>query len=144
MTSQVEPTLHGKAAQSVRTNPKRLAEIELWRTDLRVLLRVLQDSRTPWYASALMFCVLLWGAMPVDPLPDVIPLAGIADDVTVFLIIRSAVYRMIPDEIIDYHTEIVAESKRIRFGPARAVASIVVVQILLIFVALGAFGLLLV
>lgn len=121
----------------VRRDPQRVAEMEQWQDDLRVLLRCLQDSRTPWYASVLMLGVLAWGAVPVDPLPDMIPLAGIVDDATVFLIVRSAVYRVIPNEVIDFHTEVVAEKSRFQFGPSRAVGSIAVLQIIVIVAVFG-------
>lgn len=123
----------------VRRDPQRVAEMEQWRDDLRVLLRCLRDSRTPWYASALMFGVLVWGAIPVDPLPDMIPLAGIVDDATVFLIVRSAVYRVIPNEIVDFHTEVVAEKSRFQFGPTKVVGSLAVLQILVIIAIFGGF-----
>ncbi|WP_191965528.1 MULTISPECIES: YkvA family protein [Haloferax] len=128
------------AAAQEQEQIQRLAQIEMWRGDLRVLLRVLQDSRTPWYASALMAGVLLWGLLPVDPLPDIVPLAGIIDDAGVFLIIRAAIYRLVPNEIVDQHAEVIANTKKHRFGPAKAVASIAVLQVVLIVVVLGAFG----
>lgn len=84
-----------------------------------------------------MLGVLAWGAIPVDPVPDMIPLVGIIDDATVFMIVRQAVYKLIPDEVVDFHTEVVKEKSRFRFGPAKAVGSVVVVQILIIFVLLG-------
>ena len=135
MSSPVETQQNGDGLS--RQNPQRLAEIEMWRGDLRVLLRILQDSRTPRYASGLMFGVLLWGVLPIDPLPDAIPLGGIVDDAGVFLIVRAGVYRLIPDEIVDFHTEVVAEKSNIRFGPTRAVASIIVLQIVVIIAVLG-------
>jgi hypothetical protein len=87
-----------------------------------------------------MLGVLLWGAMPVDPLPDAIPLAGIADDATVFLIVRAAVYRLIPDDIIDYHAEVVSEKSRFQFGPMKAIGAVVLLQIVVVVALLGAAG----
>lgn len=129
-----------KTGSKTNQDPKRVAEKEQWRNDLRVLLRCLQDSRSPWYASALMLGVLAWGVMPVDPIPDAIPLAGIVDDATVFLIIRSAVYGLIPEEVIDFHTNVVEEKSRFRFGPAKAVGSVAVIQLLVVVVLLGGFA----
>lgn len=132
MDSQTE-----EGESQVRRDPQRVAEMEQWRDDLRVLLRCLRDSRTPWYASALMLGVLVWGAIPVDPLPDVIPLAGIVDDATVFMIVRAGVYRVIPNEVVNFHAEVVAEKSRFHVGPMKAVGSVAVVQILVIMVILG-------
>lgn len=134
MASQVGTAVGGEAA---RDDPKRVAEMEQWRGDLRVLIRCLQDSRTPWYATVLMLSVLAWGVMPVDPIPDVIPLAGIVDDATVFMIVRSGVYSVIPDDVADFHTQVVAEKSRVRFGPARAVGAVAVLQVALIVGLLG-------
>jgi len=84
-----------------------------------------------------MLGVLIWGAIPVDPLPDAIPLVGIIDDATVFLIVRAAVYQVIPDDVVEFHTEVVEEKSRFRFGPVKAVGSIAIIQILVIAVILG-------
>lgn len=136
MTLQTTSRSSEMATAQEREQIQRLAQIEMWRGDLRVL----QDSRTPWYASALMAGVLLWGLLPVDPLPDIVPLAGIIDDSGVFLIIRAAIYRLVPNEIVDQHAEVIANTKKHRVGPAKAVASIAVLQVVLIVVVLGAFG----
>lgn len=138
MDSQAGRGNGGENSDSASENPERLADIEVWRGDLRVLLRILQDSRTPRYASALMIGVLLWGAMPVDPLPDAIPLAGIIDDATVFLIVRAGIYRLVPNEIIEHHAEVVSKKSKFRFGPVRAVASIAIIQVVLVVGVLGA------
>lgn len=84
-----------------------------------------------------MLGVLGWGAIPVDPLPDMIPLVGIVDDATVFLIVRSAVYSLFPDEVVEFHTDVVKEKSRFRLGPARAVGGIAVVQVFVVVALLG-------
>lgn len=84
-----------------------------------------------------MLGVLAWGAIPVDPLPDMIPLVGIVDDAMIFLIVRSAVYRLVPDEIVDFHTNVVREKSRFRLGPARAVGGIVITQVCVVLALLG-------
>jgi hypothetical protein len=86
-----------------------------------------------------MLGVLAWGAIPVDPLPDVIPLVGIVDDAGVFLIVRAAVYGIIPDEVIDFHTEVVSAKSQFQFGPMKAVGSLAIIQILLIVILVGGF-----
>lgn len=124
-------------SRSVRKNPKRVAEMEMWRNDLRVLIRILQDKETPRYAIVLMIGVLAWGLIPIDPLPDIIPLVGIIDDATVFLIVRAGVYRSIPDEVIEYHTEIVREKSKFRFDHKRAVGSLMIVQVIVVLLIVG-------
>lgn len=130
MASEGVASRGGEGESEPQQDPKRVAEMEQWRDDLRVLIRCLRDSQTPWYASALMLGVLAWGAIPVDPLPDFIPLAGIVDDATVFLIVRMGVYSVIPNEVVEFHTEVVAEKSRFKLGPMKVVASIAVLQIL--------------
>lgn len=120
-----------------RKDPKRVAEIEMWRDDLRVLIRILQDKETPRHAALLMAGVLLWGLIPIDPVPDYIPLVGIIDDATVFLIVRAGVYRTISEDVIDYHTEIVKEKSRFRFDHKRAIGSIAVIQVIVVLLVFG-------
>ena len=116
--------------------PRRVADLETAKADLRVLLAVLRDGRTQWYVPLIMLVVVVWGLSPVDPVSDLIPILGIGDDYIAFLIGRAAVYRFVPDRYIRDHAQSVSESKRFRFTGKHVVGGLILLQI--IFIA--AFG----
>ena len=43
-------------------------------------------SRTPFSAKALLSGALLYGILPFDVIPEILPLIGFADDATVWII----------------------------------------------------------
>lgn len=55
------------------------------RTSLRLLWLTIVDRRTPWMAKVLVTAALVYGASPLDLIPDAIPLLGQADDAAVLL-----------------------------------------------------------
>jgi uncharacterized membrane protein YkvA (DUF1232 family) len=53
-------------------------------------------ARTPWKAILSLFMALLYGASPLDLIPDFIPLLGLMDDAVVvplFLLLAFVQYR---------------------------------------------------
>jgi uncharacterized membrane protein YkvA (DUF1232 family) len=39
-----------------------------------------KDPRTPWYARALVLCILAYALSPIDLIPDFVPVLGLLDD----------------------------------------------------------------
>ena len=54
-----------------------------WLQKAKIAWIVLFHRKTPFAAKAIIIGALLYAVLPIDLLPDVVPLLGIADDVTV-------------------------------------------------------------
>lgn len=135
MTDTSHPTLSVSG-----DSPRRVADLNVAKSDLRVLLRVLRDSRTQWYVPVLMLGVVVWGLSPIDALPDVFPVLGVLDDVIVFALCRAAVYRVVPDEYVEEHATAVAQDGSRRFTLRHFVGGIVIFQLSVLLVAMLAVG----
>jgi uncharacterized membrane protein YkvA (DUF1232 family) len=58
----------------------------IWRRVRRLYLGF-RHPATPWWAKGLVILILLYGISPVDLIPDVVPLLGWLDDVTLLLVL---------------------------------------------------------
>jgi len=59
-----------------------------------------RDPRTPWYAKALIACVVTYALSPIDLIPDFIPVLGYLDDL---LLLPMGIYlalKLIPAEVL--------------------------------------------
>ena len=54
---------------------------------IRLLWLAFNDRRTPLLAKVLVVLGMLYGASPVDLIPDVIPLFGVLDDIGLLIVI---------------------------------------------------------
>ncbi|MCC6790284.1 MAG: DUF1232 domain-containing protein, partial [Thermomicrobiales bacterium] len=50
------------------------------KTELTALALASRDPQTPWYAKAVVVCVIGYAMSPIDLIPDPIPLLGYLDD----------------------------------------------------------------
>jgi uncharacterized membrane protein YkvA (DUF1232 family) len=74
-----------------------------WRAKAALLWRLLKDRRVPWWARALLPALLLYLAMPVDLIPDFIPVLGHLDDLLVVLLVVAVLLRAVPPEATEEH-----------------------------------------
>jgi uncharacterized membrane protein YkvA (DUF1232 family) len=74
-----------------------------WRAKAALLWRLLKDRRVPWWAKALLLALLLYLAMPVDLIPDFIPVLGHLDDLLVVLLVVAVLLRAVPPEATEEH-----------------------------------------
>jgi uncharacterized membrane protein YkvA (DUF1232 family) len=56
------------------------ARAQVLRRDLVAIYLASKDPRTPWYARALVLCVIAYALSPIDIIPDFVPLFGLLDD----------------------------------------------------------------
>lgn len=68
-----------------RNSDSALGRVLNWarviRRDVTALYFATRDSRVPWYAKAIAFCVAAYALSPIDLIPDFIPVIGYLDDV---------------------------------------------------------------
>ncbi len=69
--------------------------------DLLVYQLALKDPRTPRLAKALLGLAIGYALLPIDLIPDFIPVIGHLDDVIIIPMLIRLALRMIPDEVID-------------------------------------------
>ncbi len=59
----------------------------LWRR-LRRLYFGFRHPATPWWAKGLLILILLYGISPVDLIPDLVPIFGWFDDISLLLLLH--------------------------------------------------------
>ncbi len=64
---------------------------------LRILAKAAIDRRTPLSAKGILLGGLLYGILPLDLIPDLLPLLGIADDAVVLLTVIFAFLHLTKD-----------------------------------------------
>jgi uncharacterized membrane protein YkvA (DUF1232 family) len=73
-------------------------------TYARMVWGILRDPRTPIGLKAMLAAALAYVVMPVDLIPDVIPILGQADDLTVLLLVLDLFIQNAPAEVRAEHT----------------------------------------
>ena len=59
-----------------------------------------RDPRTPWYAKAIVACVVAYALSPIDLIPDFIPVLGYLDDLLLLPIGIYLALKLIPAEVL--------------------------------------------
>ena len=73
-------------------------------TYARVVWGIVRDPRTPIGLKGLLLAALAYVVMPVDLIPDAIPILGQADDLTVLLLVLDMFIQNAPPEVRAEHT----------------------------------------
>ena len=73
-------------------------------TYARVVWGILRDPRTPIGLKGMLAAALAYVVMPVDVIPDAIPIVGHADDLTVLLLVLDLFINNAPPEVRAEHT----------------------------------------
>src|SRR4029077_19664393 len=71
--------------------------------DVHALYLASRDPRVPWYAKAMGLLIAGYALLPIDLIPDFIPVLGYLDDVLLVPLGIIAVVRMIPAEVMAEH-----------------------------------------
>ena len=71
---------------------------------LRVVWGIVRDPRTPIGLKGMLVAALAYVALPIDLIPDAIPILGQADDITVLLLVLDAFIQNAPPEVRAEHT----------------------------------------
>ena len=67
--------------------------------DLLALFKYFRDGRVAWQKKAIVITALLYFILPIDAIPDFVPIAGYLDDFGVIL----AVTKFMSDELRPYY-----------------------------------------
>ena len=70
------------------------------KNEITTLYLATRDPRTPWYAKAMIACVVAYALSPIDLIPDFIPVLGYLDDL---LLLPMGIYlalKLIPAEVL--------------------------------------------
>jgi uncharacterized membrane protein YkvA (DUF1232 family) len=73
-------------------------------TYLRVVWGIARDPRTPIGLKGMLLAALAYVALPIDLIPDAIPILGQADDLTVLLLVLDTFIQNAPPEVRAEHT----------------------------------------
>jgi uncharacterized membrane protein YkvA (DUF1232 family) len=74
-----------------------------WRAKAGLALALLRDPRLPLITRLIIPAVVLYLALPIDIIPDFIPLLGQLDDVLVLLVALRLVLRSMPEGLLEEH-----------------------------------------
>jgi uncharacterized membrane protein YkvA (DUF1232 family) len=95
----MHPRYAGKSNASMG---KRLTSIaRLFKQELRVYRLILKDKRTPWLAKVLLGAAIAYTLMPIDIIPDFIPILGHVDDLVIVPVLVLVGLKLIPKEVVD-------------------------------------------
>lgn len=74
-----------------------------WRRKLTLVGRLLKDGRVPRRARIVLPALVLYLALPVDLIPDFIPVVGHLDDLLLVALVTIILLRAIPSEVMEEH-----------------------------------------
>lgn len=69
------------------------------KTEISVLGVVYRDSRTPWFAKAVIFLVIAYSLSPIDIIPDFVPILGYLDDLVLVPLGIALAIRLVPQDV---------------------------------------------
>jgi uncharacterized membrane protein YkvA (DUF1232 family) len=78
----------------------------------RLTLRLLREPRVPLYLKALPVLAVLYVIVPIDVVPDVLPILGQLDDLGLLLVALGAFLKLCPPGAVDFHRTAMTESRR--------------------------------
>lgn len=84
----------------------RMARL-IWKLPMyaRVIWGLVRDPRTPVHLKALLGAALVYLVVPIDLIPDAIPILGQADDLTVLMLVLDLFIANAPAEVRKDHLE---------------------------------------
>jgi len=84
-----------------------------------------RDPRTPWYAKAVVACVVAYALSPIDLIPDFIPVLGYVDDLLLLPLGIYLALKMIPQQVLTESRQRAAQTID-RLSKNRVAAAVIV------------------
>lgn len=81
---------------------------------VRLFLRLLGDRRVGAVAKALLVSAAVYAVSPLDFIPDLFPLLGQVDDLTIFVMACRMFIQLAPKEVVAEHVQQLDRSGRFR------------------------------
>lgn len=70
------------------------------KNEIMTLYLAARDPRTPWYAKAVIACVVAYALSPIDLIPDFIPVLGYVDDLLLLPLGIYLALKLIPPAVL--------------------------------------------
>lgn len=115
------------------------AKAKALKKEILALHMAATHPKTPWYAKALVICVVGYAVSPIDLIPDFIPVLGLLDDLFLLPIGIAAVLKMIPADVMAECRQKCEETDR---KPEGKTAMFVIIAIWVALLALVAWSIL--
>lgn len=74
-----------------------------WRYKLKLAARLLRDDRIPLLVRALLPAMVVYLSLPIDLVPDFIPVLGQLDDVLVLIVGIVLLVKLTPGQLLEEH-----------------------------------------
>ncbi|MCH7626594.1 MAG: DUF1232 domain-containing protein [Chloroflexi bacterium] len=76
----------------------------IWRSGIfRLVYRLMRDRRVPLRAKLIVPAAIVYLISPIDIVPDIIPIAGLLDDILVLIISVALFVTIVPREVLSEH-----------------------------------------
>ncbi|MCX8072270.1 MAG: DUF1232 domain-containing protein [Candidatus Binatia bacterium] len=97
----------------VRTLGRRVAALDprrLWQlwNNVRLGWRLLRDGRVGWLPKAVFVGAIVYVFLPLDLLPDTLPLVGQVDDLLLLLFAWKLFLALCPPQVVEEHARQIA------------------------------------
>ena len=89
-----------RTGSEIRSLVRRIARLSLG-NKFRLAFRIAGDRRVPFAARAVPVGLVLYLALPIDIIPDFIPIVGHLDDVLIVLVAGGLLLRLVPRSIVE-------------------------------------------
>lgn len=87
---------------------------------LRLSVRLVREPRVPLLTKMLPFGGLLYVVSPLDLIPDVLPVVGQLDDLSLIAMVLGTFLRLCPAAAIAFHRAAIAQGRRYSRMPPTA------------------------
>ena len=105
-----------------KITPENIGMLKSVVNHVRLVGRLLKDTRVPTYLKVLPFAPILYFLFPLDLIPDLIPVIGQMDDLGVLMLALQAFVVLVPQYVVDEHRDDLAGVKP--HSPASAGAKV--------------------
>jgi uncharacterized membrane protein YkvA (DUF1232 family) len=99
-------------AARVTSWPSRPSLLGTLVSHVRLSMRLLREPRVPLLIKALPVAAALYVISPLDFVPDVFPVLGQLDDLSVVLIGLGAFVKLCPAGAVDFHRAAIAQGRK--------------------------------